>query len=101
MRDRQRAHTRGERGRRRDGDAALRGRLHTAAAGAGGRTPAMLTPHTGADAVHQEAANILALTQTESAIKGGMNMPIVGDTMGDFSGITPQRAVCLLKILEF
>ena len=43
--------------------------------------------------VEREAANIIALTQTESAIKGGINTPLVGDNIGDFAGITPQRQV--------
>lgn len=43
--------------------------------------------------VEREAANIIALTQTESAIKGGLNTPLVGNNIGDFTGVTPQRQV--------
>lgn len=46
------------------------------------RTPAPLT-----DRIMQEAQNVMALTHTETPLKGGMNTPL---TQTDFSGTLPQ-----------
>jgi pre-mRNA-splicing factor CDC5/CEF1 len=46
------------------------------------RTPAPLT-----DRIMQEAQNVMALTHTETPLKGGMNTPL---TQTDFSGSLPQ-----------
>lgn len=53
-------------------------------AGVTARTPA---PHT--DRVLQEAQNLMALTHTETPLKGGLNTPL-HET--DFSGVLPQSA---------
>ncbi|CAK8697767.1 unnamed protein product [Clavelina lepadiformis] len=46
------------------------------------------TPMPSTDTVMQEALNVMALTNVDTPLKGGINAPV--DT--DFSGITPQRA---------
>eukprot|EP00088_Acartia_fossae_P033594 TRINITY_DN3439_c0_g1_i1.p1 TRINITY_DN3439_c0_g1~~TRINITY_DN3439_c0_g1_i1.p1 ORF type:complete len:812 (+),score=302.93 TRINITY_DN3439_c0_g1_i1:50-2485(+) len=42
------------------------------------------------DKILQEAQNIMALQNTDTPLKGGMNTPLHNDG-GDFSGVTPQR----------
>uniref|UniRef100_H2ZJV7 Uncharacterized protein n=1 Tax=Ciona savignyi TaxID=51511 RepID=H2ZJV7_CIOSA len=49
------------------------------------RTPR--TPMPSSDTVMQEALNVMALTNVDTPLKGGINAPV--DT--DFSGITPTR----------
>jgi hypothetical protein len=44
------------------------------------------------DKILQEAQNIMALQNTDTPLKGGVNTPLHNDG-GDFSGITPQREV--------
>ena len=39
---------------------------------------------------HQEAQNIMALTNVDTPLKGGLNTPL---HQSDFSGATPQRAI--------
>lgn len=50
------------------------------------RTPMMQ------DKILQEAQNIMALQNTDTPLKGGMNTPLHNEG-GDFSGATPQRDV--------
>lgn len=38
--------------------------------------------------VHQEAQNILALSNVDTPLKGGMNTPL---TQSDFEGVTPKH----------
>ena len=56
--------------------------------GASMRTPR--TPMAGQDKILQEAQNIMALQNTDTPLKGGLNTPLHNDG-GDFSGITPAR----------
>lgn len=44
------------------------------------------------DKILQEAQNIMALQNTDTPLKGGLNTPLHNDG-GDFSGATPQREV--------
>ncbi len=52
------------------------------------------TPRTpmGQDKILQEAQNIMALQNTDTPLKGGLNTPLHNEG-GDFSGVTPQRDV--------
>ena len=56
--------------------------------GASMRTPR--TPMAGQDKILQEAQNIMALQNTDTPLKGGLNTPLHNDG-GDFSGVTPAR----------
>ena len=56
--------------------------------GAAMRTPR--TPMAGQDKILQEAQNIMALQNTDTPLKGGLNTPLHNDG-GDFSGVTPAR----------
>ena len=44
------------------------------------------------DKILQEAQNIMALQNTDTPLKGGINTPLHNEG-GDFSGVTPQREV--------
>ena len=44
----------------------------------------------GQDKILQEAQNIMALQNTDTPLKGGINTPLHNEG-GDFSGVTPQR----------
>ena len=52
------------------------------------RTPR--TPMAAQDKILQEAQNIMALQNTDTPLKGGMNTPLHNEG-GDFSGMTPSR----------
>jgi len=52
------------------------------------RTPR--TPMAATDHILQEAQNIMALQNTDTPLKGGLNTPLQNEG-GDFSGVTPQR----------
>lgn len=53
---------------------------------------ALRTPRTPAsqDRILQEAQNLMALTNVDTPLKGGLNTPL---HESDFSGVTPQRQV--------
>jgi len=53
---------------------------------------ALRTPRTpmGQDKILQEAQNIMALQNTDTPLKGGINTPLHNDG-GDFSGVTPRH----------
>ncbi|XP_062378677.1 cell division cycle 5-like protein [Sardina pilchardus] len=55
-------------------------------------TMALRTPRTPAaqDKILQEAQNLMALTNVDTPLKGGLNTPL---HESDFSGVTPQRQV--------
>ena len=55
--------------------------------GAALRTPR--TPMAAQDHILAEAQNIMALQNTETPLKGGLNTPLVNEG-GDFSGMTPR-----------
>ena len=50
------------------------------------------TPMAAQDKILQEAQNIMALQNTDTPLKGGINTPLHNEG-GDFSGVTPQREV--------
>jgi len=56
--------------------------------GAALRTPR--TPMAATDKILQEAQNIMALQNTDTPLKGGLNTPLHNDG-GDFSSMTPSR----------
>ncbi|CAM1305079.1 CDC5L (predicted), partial [Pycnogonum litorale] len=58
----------------------------TAGAGANLRTPR--TPAASRDTILQEAQNIMALTHTDTPLKGGLNTPLHEP---DFEGVTPKK----------
>ncbi|XP_043235197.1 cell division cycle 5-like protein [Amphibalanus amphitrite] len=55
---------------------------------AGGALRTARTPMAQTDRVLQEAQNIMALTHTDTPLKGGVNAPLVD---ADFGGITPAK----------
>ena len=50
------------------------------------------TPMPAQDKILTEAQNIMALQNTDTPLKGGINTPLHNEG-GDFSGVTPQREV--------
>jgi len=61
---------------------------YTVTPGAAMRTPR--TPMAAQDKILQEAQNIMALQNTDTPLKGGVNTPLHNEG-GDFSGMTPSR----------
>jgi len=61
---------------------------YTLTPGAAMRTPR--TPMAAQDKILQEAQNIMALQNTDTPLKGGINTPLHNEG-GDFSGMTPSR----------
>jgi len=75
-----------------DGSAATRtlmGSYADATPSLAGRTP-MRTPRSEGDHLIREAQNLIALTQQESSLKGGISTPLHDS---DFSGATPKARV--------